>query len=148
MSIQTLEFIKLEKETSGNRKSAIEHLAPELGKVYIVSITRDGCPACKEQKPKIEQLSKEITQEYGDRVVFTRIHVKYSTEDNEESLRSKDLLGHYFYPTNLILLRTGDKGAIEYYRSAASGMDELRKNIGIASETAESLKGDSQKKKR
>lgn len=141
MPIQTLEFIELEKEASGNKKSALEHLAPEFGKVYVVSITRDGCPACKEQKPKIEKLAKEASQKYGNKIIFTRIHVRYSADDNEESLRSKDLLGHYFYPTSLILLRTGDKGAIEYYRNSNTGMNELKKNISNASETADSLKG-------
>ncbi len=148
MPIRTVEFKRLEKETSGNRKSVLERLAPEFGKAYVVSITRDGCPACKEQKPKIEKLAKEIAQKYGDKVVFTRIHIKYSAEDKEESLRSKDVFGHYFYPTNLILLRTGDKGAIEYYRSVATGTAELGRNIGIASETAASLKDGLQKQKR
>lgn len=148
MAILKVEFIELEKETSGNRKSALERLAPKSGKVYVVSITRDGCPACEEQKPKMEEVAKEIAQKYGDKIVFTRIHVKYSSKASEESLRSRDVFGHYFYPTNLILLRTGDKGAIEYYRSVATNMDELKRNIGIASEVAASLNESLQKQKR
>jgi len=134
------EFIDLEKKTSGNARAVLEHLAPEIGKVYVVSIARDGCPACEEQKPKMEKLAEEIAQKYGDRIVFIKVHVKYSAEDNEESLRSKDVFGHYFYPTNLILLRTVDKGSIEYYRSVATSMSELKRNIGIASKVATSLK--------
>ncbi len=49
----------------------------------------------------------------------------------EESLQSKDVLDHYFYPTNLILLRTVDRGTIEFYRNFSPEIDELEKNIEI-----------------
>jgi len=62
-------------------------------------------------------------------VVFARIHVRQPLGSQEESLRSKDVFGHYFYPTNLILLRTVDRGAIEFYKNASPEMDELEKNI-------------------
>jgi len=139
MLIHRIEFTDLEKETSGNTKAILEHLAPEMGKVYVVSITRDGCPACEEQKPKMESLAEEAANRHGDRIVFAKIHVKYSSRDTEESLRSKDVLGHYFYPTKLILMRTIDKGSIEYYRSVTTSMRELKRNIGIASKVAASL---------
>jgi thiol-disulfide isomerase/thioredoxin len=140
MQIHRIEFTDLEKKTSGNTKAILEHLAPEMGKVYVVSISRDGCPACEEQRPKMEKLAEETEQKYGDRIVFSRIHVNYSSENSAESLRSKDVLSHYFYPTNLVLLRTVDKGSIEYYRSVATSMSELRRNIGIASKVSTSLK--------
>ncbi len=129
MSSNTIEFTDLEKATSGKYKFALNALAPKNGKVYVVSITRDGCPACQKQKPKVDKLTKDITEKYTDRSVFTRIHVKCTPDNNEESLRSKDLLGHYFYPTNLILFRTRDRGAIEYFRSVAPRMSDLRRNI-------------------
>jgi hypothetical protein len=50
------------------------------------------------------------------------------------------MFGHYFYPTNLILLRTKDRGAIEYYRNASPDMRELGKNIEAAVETATMMK--------
>jgi hypothetical protein len=50
------------------------------------------------------------------------------------------VFGHYFYPTALILLRTRDRGAIEYYRNASPQMDELRKNIEAALKTATMIK--------
>jgi len=126
------EFNRLEKKISETRKSHLDHLAPDIGKVYVVAITRDRCPACERQKPKLQELTKTVEEKYGDKVVFTRIHVRQPLGSQEESLRSKDVFGHYFYPTNLILLRTADRGAIEFYKNASSEMDELEKNIEVA----------------
>ena len=42
---------------------------------------------------------------------------------------NEDLLGHYFYPTNLILIKTQDRGAIEYYRNVSPEMEELERII-------------------
>ena len=133
MPTNVVEFTKLEK--SG--KHTLDFLAPKMGKVYVVAITRDGCPACAKQKPKLDRLAANLEAKHGDRVVFTRIHVNYSPDSQQESLRSKDLLRHYFYPTNLILIRSKDRGAIEYYRNAGPDMRELLKNIEKAVEVAE-----------
>jgi len=133
MPTNVFEFTKLEK--SG--KPALDFLAPKIGKVYVVAITRDGCPACAKQKPKLDRLAASLEAKHGDRVVFTRIHVNYSPDSQQESLRSKDLLRHYFYPTNLILIRSKDRGTIEYYRNAGPDMRELLKNIEKAVEVAE-----------
>lgn len=73
-----------------------------------------------------------MVKKYGSKLVFTRIHVNWSSDSMEESMRSKNVLGHYFYPTNLILLRTVDRRAIEFYRNVSPEMDELEKNIEIA----------------
>lgn len=132
MAIGVVEFSKFEKGLPRRSKSPLNYLAPEIGKAYVVAITRDGCPACAKQKPQLHNLAKNMTKKYGDKVVFTRIHVKYADGAAEESLRSKDVFGHYFYPTNLVLLKTIDRGAIEYYRNASPDMDELEKNIEIA----------------
>lgn len=136
MTDRTIEFTDVEKAISKTGKSAFNRLAPRIGKIYVVSITRDGCPACKKQKPKIDRLAKSTAEEYKSQVVFTRIHIKYSSEHDEESPRSKDVFGHYFYPTNMILLRTRDRGAIEYYRNVSPQMAELKKNIKMAFEAA------------
>jgi thiol-disulfide isomerase/thioredoxin len=136
MKIDVIEFGELERELAKTQKSPIDFLAPEIGKVYVIAITRDGCPACEKQKPKLNDLASTIAEKHGDKVVFTRIHIKYARGSEEESLRSKDVLGHYFYPTNLILLRTTDRGAIEFYKNAAPDMDELEKNIEHALEVA------------
>jgi thiol-disulfide isomerase/thioredoxin len=133
MPTNVVEFKKLEK----TGKHTLDFLAPKMGKVYVVAITRDGCPACAKQKPKLDRLAVNLEAKHGDRVVFTRIHVNYSPDSQQESLRSKDLLRHYFYPTNLILIRSKDRGAIEYYRNAGPDMRELLKNIEKAVEVAE-----------
>ncbi|HKZ93190.1 MAG TPA: thioredoxin family protein [Candidatus Bathyarchaeia archaeon] len=133
MTGKVIEFTTLEK----TGRSPLDSLAPRLGVAYVVAVTRDGCPACKRQKPKLDKLAKALVEKHGSRVVFTRIHVNYSPESQDESLRSKDLLRHYFYPTNLIVVRSKDRGAIEYYRNASPDMRELRKNIEKAVEVTE-----------
>jgi thiol-disulfide isomerase/thioredoxin len=139
MQIENVEFTRVERELSTTGKSFLDYLAPDTGKVYVVAITREGCPACQKQKPKLDKLASILKQKHRERLVFVRIHVKRPPTSEEESLRSKRLLGHYFYPTNLILLRTRDRGAIEYYRNVSPAMSELNKNIGIAIETVAAM---------
>jgi thiol-disulfide isomerase/thioredoxin len=136
MPISKKEFTRLENEISRTGKSALDCLASNVGKVYVVSITRDGCSACKRQKPKLTKLAIKMAGKYEDRVSCVQVHIRQPPGDIAESLRAKDILGHYFYPTNLILLRTRDRGAIEYYRNVSPEMDELEKNIESALETA------------
>ena len=136
MSIDTLEFADLQSNVLKTRRSHLNLLAPDIGKAYVVAITRDGCPACKRQKPKLEKLAKALKEKYRNKVVFTQVHVRRPANSDKESLRSKDLLGHYFYPTNLILFKTRDRGAIEYYKSASPRMSELKRNIETAIEMA------------
>ena len=131
MPVNTIEFAKFEG-ASRKTGSHLDSLAPQVGRVYAISITRDGCPACARQKPRVDKLAEELAEEHGRKVIFTGIHVRYSTGDDAESLRSKDMFGHYFYPTNLILLRTHDRGVIEYYRNTSPNISELRKNIKTA----------------
>ncbi len=132
MPTSVIEFTELEKAG----KSPLDFLAPKIGKVYVVAITRDGCPACMKQKPKLDRLAASLESKHGDRLVFAGIHVNYSPDSQKESLRSKDVLRHYFYPTNLILVKSKDRGTIEYYRSTSPDMRELRKNIEKAVEVA------------
>jgi len=139
MSVETIEFVDLEKALSRKHVSFRDFFASEVGKVYVVCISRDGCPVCVKQKPKVDRLAKALVGKYGGKVVFARVHVKYSPERNQESLRSKDVLGHYFYPTNLVLVRSRDKGAFEYYRAASPRISELARNIAHAVEVAKML---------
>jgi len=136
MPVKKIEFTRLEQLTLRSGKPALTHLAPHVGKVYVASITRDGCSACERHKPKIERLAQSLAEKYGDKVVFSRVHVNYSPKNSEESMRSKDVFGHYFYPTTLILLKTKDRGPIEYYRNISPRMTELKKNIEHACKTA------------
>jgi len=132
MTVKVIEFTALEKID----KPLWDSLAPKMGVVYVVAITRDECPACKRQKPKLDKLAAALAEKHENRIVFTRIHVNYSPESQEESLHSKDVLRHYFYPTNLILIKSKDKGAIEYYRNTSPDMSELKRNIEKAVEVA------------
>ena len=140
MPVKKIEFAELEKSLSKTGTSAIDFLAAELGKVYVVTATRDGCPACEKYKPKIDKLAEATTEKHGNKVVFVQIRIKYSPGKDQESLRSKSVFGHYFYPTSLILIRTGDRGAIEYYRNVSPVISELRKNIEAALQIATFLK--------
>ena len=140
MKVKTIEFVDLENKILKTRKSFRDILASEIGKAYVVAITRDSCPACQRQKPKLDQLAHNLPVEKGDKTVFVWIHVKYSDESNEEALRSKDVLNHYFFPTNLILIRTKDRGATELYRNVSPRMSELKRNIDIAVKIADVVK--------
>ncbi|MCW3981798.1 MAG: thioredoxin family protein [Candidatus Bathyarchaeota archaeon] len=136
MTVNVIEFAALQEQLVATSGTLLGYLAPDVGKVYVVAVTRDACSACEKQKPKLSELSKDTGQKHQDSVVFTRIHVGYSENSKEESRRSKDILGHYFYPTNMVLIRTPDRGPIELYRNVASSMDELGKNIEKALEIA------------
>ena len=136
MAIDKVEFAELEKEISRTKKPVLDFLAPKIGKAYVIAITRDGCSACEKQKPKLARLAATLKQKHRNNVVFTRIHIRYAPGSEGESKRSKGVLGHYFYPTNLILFRTPDRGAIDYYKSSSPTMNELKKNIEIAMEIA------------
>jgi thiol-disulfide isomerase/thioredoxin len=136
MPIDKIEFTVLENHISETGKSPLDYLSPDIGKVYVIAITRDQCPACEKQKPQLNELAKSIAKKYRDKVVFTRIHVRQPAGSQEESSRSKDMLHHYFYPTNVIALRTNDRGSIECYRNVSPAMEELTKNIEVAVEIA------------
>jgi thiol-disulfide isomerase/thioredoxin len=104
-----------------------------------VAVTRDGCPACQRQKPKFDKLAQETASKQGDKVAFIRVHVKQPQGNVSESLRAKDVLRHYFYPTTLVLIRTKDRGAVELYRSISPRMNELKSIIEKAVEIATAL---------
>jgi thiol-disulfide isomerase/thioredoxin len=140
MQVENTEFTKLERKLSDTGKSFLDYLAPDIGKVYVVAITREGCPACEKQRPKLDKLASALKEKHRGMLVFVRIHVKRPPTSEKESLRSKRLFGHYFYPTNLVLLRTRDRGAIEYYRNVSPAMSELKRNIEVAVQTAAAMK--------
>jgi hypothetical protein len=139
MTTLSIEFVDFEKKLQKTKKNPLDLLASDFGKAYIIALSRDGCPNCEEQKPKLDKLATKMTQKHGEKAVFTRVHIKYSPESKEESTRAKDVFHHYFYPTNLILIKTRDRGAFELYRNAGPEMTELEKNIESAVEIAEML---------
>ena len=148
MRIRKVEFTDLERKAAETAKPVLDLLAPQLGRAYVIAITRDGCPACEKQKPLLDKLAATAEREHPGRSVFTRIHVRYAPQSQEESKRSKTLLGHYFYPTNLILLRTPDRGAISHYRNSSPTMSELKKNIEVAVKIATMMEKENHKEPR
>ncbi len=139
MPITQIKFTELENTLADTNFLFSDYLAPDIGRAYVISITRDGCPACDKQKPQLQNLASELTKNHRNKVAFTQIHVRHPAGDQTESVRSKHLLGHYFYPTTLILLRSHDTGVFEYYRSVSPLMDELKRNIKGAIQIAEFL---------
>ena len=134
MPVLQVEFTELEKEISRTRGKAIDLLAKDPGKIYVVAITRDGCPACAKQKPKLNELANSLSGKHGDKLSFIRIHISQPEGDTAESLRAKAVFNHYFYPTNLILWRSQDRGGTELYRNVSPRMSELKRNIEVALE--------------
>ncbi|UCH32193.1 MAG: hypothetical protein JSV05_02045 [Candidatus Bathyarchaeota archaeon] len=145
MIVNSIEFTELKKEISETGKSHLDHLAPDIGKAYVIAISRDGCPACEKQKPEFNELAKTVAEKDDNKVIFARIHVRQPSGSTEESLQSKELLGHYFYPTNIILLRTADRGVIELYKSVSPEMTVLKRNIDRAIDIAVMIEKQTQK---
>lgn len=110
MAVRNVEFTDLEKKVAALGKTPLDYWARNYGKAYVIAIARDGCPACASQEAELEGLAESMVNQHGEKVVFARIHIRQAAGSARESLRSKDLLGHYFYPTNLILIRTIDRG--------------------------------------
>lgn len=138
--MKVIRFADLEKRLHGKKASWKELLAPETGSVSVLSIGRDGCPGCVRQKPALARLAKSMTGKYGGRISFSRIHINCPGGSREESVRSKKTLGHYFYPTIAILIRSEDTGPVEYYRAISPAMSELRRHASNALRAAEALK--------
>ncbi len=137
MTHSILAFTALENALAESGESFRDYLAPEFGKVYVVTITRDNCSACEKHKPKLKRLFKTVTAKQGDKVVFIQVHVKQPRGNQRESIRSKNMFGHYFYPTDLLLLKTADRGSVEIYRNVSPTMKELEANINANLRVAE-----------
>jgi thiol-disulfide isomerase/thioredoxin len=136
MPFDKVKFTDLEEALAGSGKTCLDYLAQSVGKAYVIAVTRDGCSACEKQEPELERLAERLAGSHNGKVIFTHVHVKQPSGSTQESIRSKDVLGHYFYPTNFILIRTSDRGAIEYYRAASPDIEELEKHIEKAVEIA------------
>jgi len=137
--MKVIRFADLEKRLRGKKGQWKELFAPAAGAVSIIAIGRDGCPGCARQEPALARLAKSMTARHGGRISFSRIHISCPGGSREESLRSKKALGHYFYPTAVILIRSNDTGPVEYYRAISPAMSELRMHASNALRAAEAL---------
>jgi hypothetical protein len=70
MQMGNIEFTKLEKILPETGKSLLDYLAPDIGKVYVVAITRERCPACHKQKPKLDKLAATLKQKHKGKIAF------------------------------------------------------------------------------
>lgn len=138
--MKTIEFKNLEKALRGKKTSWRELLAPAAGGAAVVTISRDGCKGCELQKPALKKLEAALAPKYGKRLTFSVVHVAWAPGAAEESVRSKKLLGHYFYPCTVILIRTRDLGPAEYYRCGYPSPAELKKYCALALRAAEAVK--------
>ena len=138
--MKTIQFKDLEKRLRGKTTSWRDLLAPPPGATAVITIGRDGCKGCDLQKPVLEKLAGSMAEKHSKQISFSLIHVSWKPDSQEESIRSKKLLGHYVYPCTVILIRTKDMGAMEYYRCGYPSAGELRKYAGRAMRVAEMLK--------
>jgi hypothetical protein len=141
-SVQTFEFKRLISES--DRGNLIEKLVKELGIVYVTSITRDGCSGCAEQKPLFRELARKTTGKHQGKLMFSKIHVRYSEEDQSESAEGKKALGHAAYPTYMVHVLSRF-GPLEAYRAIYPTMDELETQIENTVELADFYKEDAEK---
>ena len=138
--MKTIEFKALEKALRGKKIAWRALLAPAPGAAAVITISRDGCKGCELQKPALEKLAAGLAVKHGKRLTFSLVHVAWAPGSAEDSLRSKRLLGHYFYPCTVILISTKDLGPAEYYRCGSPSSAELKKYCTRALRAAEAVK--------
>lgn len=138
--MKTIQFKNIERMLQGKKTSWRDLLAPPPGAVAVITIGRDGCKGCELQEPVLERLAASMGEKYGKHIYFSLVHVSWKPDSKEESVRSKKLLGHYVYPCTVILIKTKDMGAIEYYRCGYPSAGELRKYACRAMRVAAMLK--------
>ena len=97
MPVSVIEFGELRNQLEMTRSSLLDYMSPEMGRVYVVAVTRDLCSACERQKPQLNELAEKTAKKHNGKVIFTRIHVRYHENSKEESRLGKDILGHCFY---------------------------------------------------
>ncbi len=134
--MRTVEFRGLDRSLS-----PVENLVKDFGVVYVTSITRDGCSGCAEQKPLFQELAVKVAREYQARVVFSNVHIRYGSGNEEESMKAKRAFRHPAYPTYMIHVRSRF-GSLELYRAVYPAMEELEKQVTDAFELADYYKAE------
>ncbi len=140
MAVRVIKFKTLEKNLSG-RAGWKELLCPSAGSVLALLIGRDGCPGCVKFKPAFEKLARAFAGRRGRPAKFARIHISCPGGSMTESIRAKKLLGHYFYPTAVVLARSKDLGVFEYHRAISPSIPELQRAVTAALRAAKILAG-------
>lgn len=136
MAIRVIDFEVLEKKLRC-RAGWKEFFAPAAGGVTVLAISRDGCPGCVKFKPVFKRLAAGSAIS----ISFFSIHISCPGGSMAGSLRAKKLLGHYFYPSVVVLVRSRDLGVFEYYRSISPSAAELKRKLSAALRAAKMLAG-------
>ena len=136
--VRTVEFQALDRSVS-----PVENLVKDFGTVYVTSITRDGCSGCAEQKPLFHELAVKMAREH-ESVVFSNVHIRYGSDNQDESMKAKRAFRHPAYPTYMIHVKSRF-GSLELYRSVYPAMEELEKQVTNAFELADYHKADADK---
>ena len=143
--VQNVEFAEL--NGSSSVEDRMEKMMPDLGVVYVTSITRDGCSGCMEQKPLFNELAAKMSGQHSSLVSFARIHIQYSDANVAQSAEAKRMFRHGAYPTYMVHVRSRF-GPLELYRAIYPSMSDLEKQVGESLELAEYYKTDAEKNQR
>ena len=137
-TLQLSPVTKLELKTfAQSGLDPISSIVKDYGKVYVTSITRDGCSGCDEQKSLFRDLATRLDGQHFGKVAFSNLHIQYTEGDARMSEEAKRMFHHGSYPTYMIHVKS-KYGPLEHYRAAYPRMEELEKQINNAFELAES----------
>ncbi len=140
-SVETVDFQRL---VTLSRTNAMESLVKEYGTVYVMSVTRDGCSGCAEQKPLFHELASKMREKHQRQIRFLNIHIRYARDDQKESWKAKSVFGHAAYPTYMVHVKS-HQGPLEVYRAVYPTIEELEKQAIEALELAEHYKNEASK---
>jgi len=127
--LRVLDFADLKKTLEASSKGPLDTLAQKLGVVYVMIVTRDRCPSCKEQKPLFGKLANRMRKKYADQIEFLRVHSSYSRERTEEAKQCLNVFHTVGFPTYIIAIRDNGGNTLETYRSLDAPTKEIERNI-------------------
>jgi len=134
MTVQLLAYEDFLRKTANSTDPFVPFVQEEKT-VYVYALTRDLCSGCEIQKPLYEKLAQTLTEKYGNRVRFARIHVPQTENFRDELKDFRRFLKFAAYPTYVILLKT-ELGILETYRGIEPPMDEVARHVELAIELA------------
>lgn len=127
--VRVLNFVKFKKTLDASSKGPLDMLVKKRGVVYVVIVTRDRCPSCKEQKPLFEKMSIRMKKKYADHIEFFRVHSAYNKERTEEARQCLNVFRTVGFPTYIIAVGDNEGNTLETYRSLDAPTKEIERNI-------------------
>ena len=140
MTVRVLNFSDLKKSLDETSVQPLDVLVKKSGKVYVVAVTREKCPDCEKQEPLFEKLSDRMKKKYGEQVEFSRVHSSYGQGREEEAKQCLDSFHTVAFPTYILVIKDGEGGNRETYRSLEPPMSEIERNIKTSVEIVSSFK--------